>query len=85
MRSVRHPALPIRSCIACRKREGKNELLRVVRVGAHVVPDPENRKDGRGAWLHRQCFDIAVQRKSFERALKSDENLDLAELKAFLQ
>jgi len=51
--------IPIRSCIACRKRENFSELLRVVRVGNQVLPDEDRRKFGRGAWLHRNCFDIA--------------------------
>jgi len=78
-------AIPIRSCIACRKRENKKDLLRVIRVGAQVVADPENRKVGRGGWLHRECLEMAITRRSFERALKSDENLDLAPLVKYLQ
>ncbi|MSV87416.1 MAG: DUF448 domain-containing protein [Actinobacteria bacterium] len=76
--------IPIRSCIACRKRENKTDLLRVVREGDRVVADSNNRKVGRGAWLHRRCFDTAVQRKSFERALKSESPLNLDSLKDFL-
>ena len=77
--------IPIRSCIACRKRENKTDLLRVVKEGAHVVADPEGRKVGRGGWLHRECLELAITRRSFERALKSDVNLDLSELSKYLQ
>lgn len=77
--------IPIRSCIACRKRENKTDLLRVVREGALVVVDPGNRKAGRGGWLHRGCLDLAITRRSFERALKSDSDLDLIEVKNYLQ
>jgi predicted RNA-binding protein YlxR (DUF448 family) len=77
--------IPIRSCIACRKRENKTDLLRVVKEGTQVVADPEGRKVGRGGWLHRECLELAITRNSFERALKSDENLDLSELSKYLQ
>ena len=76
--------IPIRSCIACRKRENFSELLRVVRVGNQVLPDEDRRKFGRGAWLHRNCFDIAEQRGSFQRAFRIDKNLSLDVLEKFL-
>jgi len=38
-----------------------------------VLPDPEHRRPGRGAWLHpvRSCLDLAVRRRAFGRALRS--------------
>ena len=41
--------LPIRSCIACRKRENQSDLLRVVKSGKQVSPDPAKRMNGRVA------------------------------------
>ena len=76
--------IPIRSCIACRKRENYSELLRVVRIGNQVLPDEDRRKFGRGAWLHRNCFDLAKERRSFQRAFRSDESLSLDSLEKFL-
>jgi uncharacterized protein len=76
--------IPIRSCIACRKRENYSELLRVVRVGNQVLPDEDRRKFGRGAWLHRSCFDLAKERRSFQRAFRTDESLSLDSLEKFL-
>ena len=76
--------IPIRSCIACRKRENYSELLRVVRVGNQVLPDEDRRKYGRGAWLHRNCFDLAKERRSFQRAFRTDESLSLDSLEKFL-
>jgi predicted RNA-binding protein YlxR (DUF448 family) len=76
--------IPIRSCIACRKRENYSELLRVVRVGNQVLPDEDRRKFGRGAWLHRNCFDLAKERRSFQRAFRRDESLSLDSLEKFL-
>ena len=76
--------IPIRSCIACRKRENYSELLRVVQVGNQVLPDEDRRKFGRGAWLHRNCFDLAKERRSFQLAFRSDESLSLDSLEKFL-
>jgi predicted RNA-binding protein YlxR (DUF448 family) len=76
--------IPIRSCIACRKRENYSELLRVVQVGNQVLPDKDRRKFGRGAWLHRNCFDLAKERRSFQRAFRRDESLSLDSLEKFL-
>ena len=76
--------IPIRSCIACRKRENYSELLRVVRIGNQVLPDEDRRKFGRGAWLHRNCFDLAKERRSFQRAFRTDESLSMESLEKFL-
>ena len=76
--------IPIRSCIACRKRENYSELLRVVRIGNQVLPDEDRRKFGRGAWLHRNCFDLAKERRSFQRAFRTDESLSMEPLEKFL-
>jgi uncharacterized protein len=37
-----------------------------------IVPDPERRRPGRGAWLHPDlsCLDLAVRRRAFGRALR---------------
>jgi predicted RNA-binding protein YlxR (DUF448 family) len=75
--------IPIRSCIACRKRENYSELLRVVRIGNQVLPDEDRRKFGRGAWLHRNCFDLAKERRSFQRAFRTDESLSMESLEKF--
>jgi len=76
--------IPIRSCIACRKRENYSELLRVVRIGNQVLPDEDHRKFGRGAWLHRNCFDLAKERRSFQRDFRTDESLSTEPLEKFL-
>lgn len=68
---------PVRTCIGCRKRAAKRELLRVT-AGSDgdghpvVVPDPTATAPGRGAHLHptKECYDLAVRRKAFTRALK---------------
>ncbi|MBF4765991.1 YlxR family protein [Nocardioides islandensis] len=71
------PPGPVRTCIGCRQRTAKSELLRVVAgAGADgqpaVCPDPGGRAPGRGAHLHptTECLDQAVRRRAFTRALR---------------
>ena len=71
------PAGPVRTCIGCRERATKPELLRVtVGSDAHgrpaVVPDPLGTAPGRGAHLHPtpECYRLAVRRRAFARALR---------------
>jgi predicted RNA-binding protein YlxR (DUF448 family) len=42
-----------------------------------VVPDPDGTAPGRGAHLHptSECFDLAVRRKAFTRALRAGTGL----------
>ena len=73
---------PVRTCVGCRERVAKRELLRVVlgtdRDGRPaVVPDPAGTAPGRGAHLHPSttCYDLAVRRRAFTRALRAGEGL----------
>ena len=73
---------PVRMCVGCRVRATKRELLRVVigtdRDGRPVaVPDPDGTAPGRGAHLHptTTCYDLAVRRRAFTRALRAGEGL----------
>jgi len=73
---------PVRTCVGCRERAAKSELLRVV-AGSDVdgrpavVPDPVAMAPGRGAHLHPtiRCYDLAVKRRAFARALRSGAGL----------
>ena len=72
-----HGKQPVRMCVGCRERATRSELLRVV-AGTDanglpaVVPDPRRTALGRGAHLHptSACFDLAVRRRAFGRALR---------------
>ena len=74
------PEGPVRTCIGCRNRAAKSEMLRVVAGRDHtgrpaVVPDPAATAPGRGAHLHptAQCYELAVRRRAFSRALRAGE------------
>ena len=77
---------PTRTCIGCRERSTKRELLRIVAgTGAEshedsqpgswfVVPDPSGTASGRGAHLHptTECLALAERKRAFARALRHD-------------
>ncbi|QZY28087.1 YlxR family protein [Nocardioides coralli] len=73
---------PVRTCIGCRERAAKRELLRVVRGADRdgrpaAVPDPSGTAPGRGAHLHPtpECYELAVRRRAFARALRVPDGL----------
>ena len=63
---------PTRTCVGCRDKGDRTELLRVVVDGTDLVPDTDARLPGRGAWVHRNldCLALAVRRRAFPRALR---------------
>ena len=66
----------MRTCIGCRARTAKSDLLRIVVVGEEaaqrLLPDPRGRLPGRGAHLHPtpDCLALAERRRAFGRALR---------------
>jgi uncharacterized protein len=80
------PAEPVRTCVGCRTRAAASGLLRVVAVDGTLVPDPQRRYPGRGAWVHpgAGCLRLAERRRAFARALRSAGALDAAAVHAFL-
>ena len=83
--------VPVRTCVGCRRRTTKSELLRVV-VGSDaqglsaVCPDPRGTASGRGAHLHptHLCYDLAVRRRAFSRALRLGEGLASTPVRDYL-
>ncbi|MYT24853.1 DUF448 domain-containing protein [Streptomyces sp. SID7760] len=71
-------ACPERTCVGCRERAAKSDLLRIVAVGDQCVPDPRGTLPGRGAYVHPAvvCLDKAVRRRAFPRALRAPGALD---------
>jgi len=65
--------VPERTCIACRTKEAKQGLVRVVRTPeGRVELDPTGKKNGRGAYVHEaaSCWDDALKKDRLGRALK---------------
>jgi uncharacterized protein len=81
----------VRTCVGCRKRAAKEELLRVVAddlgEGLEVVPDPRGRAPGRGAHVHPRsdCLELALRRRAFARALRAPAGLGSRRLEAYVQ
>ncbi|UGQ09896.1 YlxR family protein [Yinghuangia sp. ASG 101] len=75
---------PVRTCVGCRARAAKADLVRVVAVEGECVPDPAGTLPGRGAHVHHdpECLARAERRKAFPRALRVSGPLDTERLHA---
>ena len=83
----RGPGMPVtRTCVGCKERAVKTSLLRLVAVGDDILPDPQARLPGRGAYLHPclDCFELARRRRAFPRALRTAGSLSLTPLAEYL-
>jgi predicted RNA-binding protein YlxR (DUF448 family) len=65
---------PVRTCIGCRERTEKSELLRIVACDGGIAIDHSQVLPGRGAYLHPRpaCLEQALKRRSLGRALRSE-------------
>ena len=71
-----------RMCVACRKFQNKENLIRVVRIkGLNPEIDLTLKAQGRGAYICKdgECLAAAIKRKSFERALGGNIDKSLFE------
>ncbi|MBA3311002.1 MAG: YlxR family protein [Nocardioidaceae bacterium] len=84
-------ASPVRTCVGCRERAAKSDLLRVAVAGGgttrFAVPDERGRMAGRGAHLHptSACLDLAERRRALPRALRLEGPLDLSGLRSWIE
>ena len=67
-------SLPVRTCLGCRERANKSDLLRLVWTPLGLRPDVPQRELGRGAYLHPRadCLAQAARGWAVGRALKVD-------------
>ena len=66
---------PIRTCIGCRKKVTKWELVRLVRHESGRISVDESRKSpGRGAYVcpNPQCIDLALNPKRLNKVLRTN-------------
>jgi len=79
---------PLRTCVGCRQKSDKRELLRIVRTPEGKIEiDPKGKKAGRGTYIckKRSCLEKAAKGKSLEHSLKHPVSPDIiAELAAGL-
>ena len=80
-------ACPERTCVGCRRRAAKTDLLRIVAIKDECVPDPRGTLPGRGAYVHPAlvCLDQAVRRRVFTRALRAPGALDTKVLRQYVE
>jgi predicted RNA-binding protein YlxR (DUF448 family) len=79
------PHSPVRSCISCRKRENPSAMIRVVLIDGVVTPEIKRGAPGRGAWLHKNCAEVAIIRGAFRFAFKQEKAVDVSKLLDFLK
>ena len=77
---------PVRTCVGCKARAEKSSLLRLVVEGDGLVPDPQARRPGRGAYLHPSlaCLELAQRRRAFSRAMRVPGSLNATPLASYL-
>jgi predicted RNA-binding protein YlxR (DUF448 family) len=72
---------PERTCVGCRGKAPRRDLVRVTRVGdGEVAIDPSRSTPGRGAYVHLDvgCIQAAMQSRAFDRALRTGLTADAA-------
>jgi predicted RNA-binding protein YlxR (DUF448 family) len=79
--------VPLRSCIACRAKRPKRELVRIVRTPAGTIEiDRDGKRSGRGAYLcpDQECWETALRHRKLGQALKCQVSADdVATLRAW--
>lgn len=85
--------VPVRTCVGCRRRGPRSDLVRLV-AGAGGAPegptalvvDVARSLPGRGAWLHPQvrCLELAERRGAFARALRRSGPVDTSAVREHL-
>lgn len=87
---IKNLKVPLRTCIGCKCKKPKKELIRIIRTSEGKIEiDKTGKKSGRGAYLcgNVGCLDIAFRKNNLNRSLKQDIPLQtLDELRnAFLK
>ncbi len=70
----RRKHIPQRTCIICREKTDKRDLLRIVNnPDEGIVIDPTGKKNGRGAYVGRNpsCWDGVRRSNKLDQALKT--------------
>jgi uncharacterized protein len=61
---------PVRTCVGCRERAEQKSMVRLVR-GSDGLVVVGRTLPGRGAWIHRGCFELALGKGRLSRALRA--------------
>ena len=81
--SIKGTAKQLRTCVACRKKASRDELLRfVLSDKGKPAFDKTKRRPGRGVWTHSatECFEKAVERGQLTRGLRVPKGVQSTEV-----
>jgi predicted RNA-binding protein YlxR (DUF448 family) len=80
---------PIRTCLSCKKKIEKSDLIRIIRNKENfIIVDESGKTPGRGAYicLSEECTGKAIKKKIIDKALRTDiSKNNLKELKESLE
>ena len=65
--------IPQRSCVVCRTKKDKNELIRIVKNQTNeIIIDESGKKPGKGAYIcdSMECLEKGIKSKALKRALE---------------
>ena len=85
MASTTH--VPERSCIGCREKAPRAQLLRLARgADGQLMVDVRAVMPGRGAWIHPDsaCLALAERKRAFGRALRTSGSPDVAPVRDWI-
>jgi len=77
---IKNLKIPQRTCIGCKCKKPKKEMIRIVRTpDRKIIIDETGKKSGRGAYLcgDVKCLDIAFKENSLNKSLKQDIPLQI--------
>ena len=72
--------IPQRSCVVCRTKKDKNELIRIVKNQANeIIIDQSGKKPGKGAYIcdSIECLEKGIKSKALKRALEVEVSEDI--------
>lgn len=74
--------IPLRTCLACREKKQKTELVRFILNEDQVHIDCDFKLPGRGAYTCaiETCFHTVIKRKGFYRAFRQKVQIDIERL-----
>ena len=74
--------IPQRSCVICRQKKDKSELIRIVKNKENIVSmDKTGKKEGRGAYIcnNIECLEKAIETKTLKKILDIDIDEEIYE------
>jgi hypothetical protein len=72
---VNNIKIPVRTCIGCKNKKPKKEMIRIIRTPqGNIEVDETGKKSGRGTYLcyNIECLNMAIRKKILNKSLKQD-------------